>query len=120
MCLVQYMLIIWLDTELYELFQYNQHNTDSHSKCKSKFLTPLQEEVIDRTLLTYAMTTVKYICQQSNMLPDEDQQIGSALGPSVEHHVWKVHNVLLAKQMDGIEMSGKTEILILKEMCEAQ
>ena len=65
-----------------------------------------------------ATTTAKHVSQTTNSLPDKLQCINLTLGLSVERHVWKEQNLLLARQMSGIEMLGETEIQILKEICE--
>ena len=76
----------------------------SHANSKNKFLAPLQ----------------KQIRQSTNLLLDEKEHIGPSLAPSVARHVCKQRNRILQKQMDGVEMSGMTEVQILRELCEGR
>ena len=69
-----------------------------------------------RSLVTNSTATAKQIRQTTNLLLDEKEHIGPTLGPSVERHVRKQRNRILQKQMDGVEMSGKTEVQILREL----
>ena len=46
------------------------------------------------------------------------EHIGPAFGQLVERHVLKQRNVMLAKQMEGVEMLGKSNVQILRELCE--
>ena len=73
-----------------------------------------------RTLVTNRTVTAKQIRQTTNSLQDEKVHIGPSLGPSVEQHMRKQRNRILQKQMDGVEMAGKTEVQILRELREGR
>ena len=73
-----------------------------------------------RSMVTKSTATAKQIRQSTNLLLDEKEHIGPALGPSVDRHVRKQRNLILKKQMDGVEMSGKSEVQILRELCEGR
>ena len=64
--------------------------------------------------------TAKQIQQTTIAPPDSNKHMGPALGPSVERYVRKQRNMLLAKQMEGVETPGKTEVQILREFCEGR
>ena len=105
---------------VYDLFRNELHTAASHANSKNKFLVPLQKEAIMRSLVTNSTTTAKQIWQSTNLLLDEKEHIGPSLGPSVERHVRKQRNLIFKKQMDGVEMSGKSEVQILRELCEGR
>ena len=105
---------------VFELFRKDPHTTTSHAVSKAKFLAPLQKGAIQRSLVTNSTATAKQIRQSTNMLLDEKEHIGPALGPSVERHVRKERNRILQEQMHGVEMSGKSEVQILRELCEGR
>ena len=101
---------------VYRLFQNEQHMVLSHATSKNKFLAPLQKGAIMRSLVTNTAATAKQR-QSTNLLLDEKEHIGPSLGPSVERYVWKQRNRILQEQMSGVEMSRKTEVQILRELC---
>ena len=68
--------------------------------------------------MTNSTATSKQIRQSTNLLLDEKEHIGQALGPSVEWYVRKQRNRILQEQMSGVEMSGKSEVQ-LRLVCEA-
>ena len=103
---------------VYELFRNEPLTALSHATSKNKFLAPLQKSAIIRSLVTNTTATAKQIRQSTNLLLDEKEHIGPFLGPSVEQHVPKERNRILQQQMDGVEMSGKTEVQTLRELCE--
>ena len=103
-----------------ELFRNEPHTPESHRTNKKKFLSVMQMAGIDRSLSTHATASAKHIRQASNRLTDVDQHIGPELKGSVERHVRKVREVLLSKQLNGIEMSGKSEVQILRELCQGK
>ena len=70
--------------------------------------------------MTNSIAIAKQIRQSTNLLLDEKEHIGLALGPSVERYVQKQRNRILQEQMRGVEMSGKTEVRILRELCEGR
>ena len=105
---------------VFELFQNTPHLPESHAVSKNKFLAPLQKSAVSRSLVTNSMATAKQIRQGTNELVDCKEHIGAALGPSVERLVRKKRNATLAKQMEGVEMSGKSEVQILKELSEGR
>jgi len=105
---------------VYELFRNEPHTALSHATSKNKFLAPLQKGAIMRSLVTNTTATAKQIRQLTNLLLDEKEHIGPSLGPSVERYVRKQRNRILPKQMDGVETSGKTEVQILRELCEGR
>ena len=104
----------------YELFRNRPNTPISHANCKNKFLGPLQKEEIMRSLVTNSNMTVKQIQQTTNALLDSYEHMGPALGPSVKRYVWKQRNMLLAKQMEGVETPGRTKVQILRKLCEDQ
>ena len=69
--------------------------------------------------MTNSTATAKQIRQSTNLLFDEKEHIGPALGPSVERYVRKQRNRILQEQMSRVEMTGKTEVQILRVLCEA-
>ena len=69
--------------------------------------------------MTNSTATAKQIRQSTNLLLDEKEHIGQALGPSVEQYVRKQRNRILQEQMSGVEMPRKTEVQILRVLCEA-
>ena len=71
-----------------------------------------------RSLATNSNLTAKQIRQATNALRDSNEHMGPALGPLVERYVRKQRNMLLAKQMEGVETPGKTEVQILRELCK--
>ena len=103
----------------FELFRKEPHTTTSHAISKAKFLAPLQKGAIKRSLVTNSTATAKQIRQSTNLLLDEKEHIGPALGPSVERYVRKQRNRILQEQMSGVEMAGKSEVQILRVVCEA-
>ena len=105
---------------VYELFRNEAHTATSHANTTGKFLTPLQKGAIERSLVTNSTATAKQIRQSTNLLLDEREHVGPTLGPSVDRHVRKQRNLIFKKQMDGVEMSGKTEVQILRELCEGR
>ena len=104
----------------YELLRNQPHTPISHVNCKNKFLGPLQKGAIMRFLVTNSTSTAKHIQQTISALLDCKEHIGPALGPSVEWYVRKQRNMLLAKQMEGVEMSGKSEVQILRKLSEGR
>ena len=111
-------LITMRNGKTYELFRNKPHTPISHANCKNKFLGPLQKGAIMRCLATNSNLTAKQIRQMTNPLTGSDEHMGPALGPSVERYVWKQRNMLLAKQMKGVETPWKTKVQILRELCE--
>ena len=103
---------------VYELFQNEQHMALSHVTSKNKLLAPFQKGAIMRSLVMNTTVTAKQIWQSTNLLLDEKEHIGPSLGPSVERYVRKQRNRILQEQMSGVEMSWKTEVQILRELCE--
>ena len=104
---------------VFELFRKEPHTTTSHAISKAKFLSPLQKGAIKRSLVTNSTATAKQIRQSTNLILDEKEHIGPALGPSVERYVRKQRNQILQEQMSGVETSGKSEVQILRVVCEA-
>ena len=104
----------------YEIFRNDPHTALSHATSKYKFLALLQKGAIMRFLVTNTTATAKQIRQSTNLLLDEKEHIGPSLGPSVERYVRKQRNRILQEQMSGVEMSGKTEVQILRVLCEGQ
>ena len=103
----------------FELFRKEPHTASSHANSRNKFLGPLQKGAIRRSLVTNSTATSKQIWQSTNLLLNEKEHIGPALGPSVERYVRKQRNRILQEQMSGVEMSGKSEVQILRVLCEA-
>ena len=105
---------------VYELLRNEPHTASSHANSKNKFLAPLQKGAIMRSLVTHSTATAKQIRQSTNLHLGEREHIGPALGPSVERHVLKQRNLVFKKQMESVEMSGKSEVQILRELCEGR
>ena len=69
--------------------------------------------------MTNSTATSKQIWQLTNLLLDEKEHIGLALGPLVKWYVRKQRNLILQEQMSGVEMSGKSKVQILRVVCKA-
>jgi len=99
------------DIAVHELFRNKPHTAESHRNGKNRFLSPIQRCANDRSLVTNSTATAKQIMlYQMNWNTLVLRSIVTC----------GIRNKLLAKQMEGVEMSGKSEVQISKELCEGQ
>ena len=115
LCTTGYKLFVFkrYGVTIFELFQNEPHTALSHVNSKNKFLAPLQNSAIVRSLVTNSTATAKQIQQSTNLLLDEKEHIGQSLGPSVVQHVRKERNRILQQQMDGVEMYRGSDLEII-------
>ena len=104
---------------VYELFRNEPHTVLSHATSKNKFLAPLQKG------RDHEISRDEYNCDRQadsaidQFAPRREGTYGPSLGLSVERYVRKQRNRILQEQMSGVEMPGKTEVQILRVLCEA-